>query len=112
MPPSGYNQTQADCLQNFLASCFVSLCEEARGNNEDIPTGLEREIYSITCILDQGCADYERAALCLTRRFYESMLEELTSSGLGVQPTKEKVLRAFRKDILAIHVPSISALAK
>jgi len=108
MPPSGYNQQQTNYLRNFLSSCFDSLCEEVKTNNEDTLAGLKREIRSINRILDKDLvAEYERSVLNLTRKFYELMLSELSKGNLETKKVKSYVLDAFVENIRLIHVPSV-----
>lgn len=74
MPPSGYSQSQANSIANFLISCANALHEEATLAGETLSHALDRELSDIGTHLGAGRVEQVQAAtLRLTEAFYQKV---------------------------------------
>jgi hypothetical protein len=104
MPPSGYNNTQAESVCDFLHSCVTALIQENRGHH-DSQTAIRREIDSITRdFKHEKRHGFERDLLGLTRAFYEALLKGCPERLDELTEHTENCLADFRSRILDIHV--------
>lgn len=104
MPPSGYNNTQAESVCDFLRSCVGALVQENRGLR-DSQTAIRREIDSISRDLKhEKRPGFESDLLGLTKAFYEALLKGCPEKVDELSEHAESCLAGFRSRILDIHV--------
>ena len=81
MPPSGYNQAQAECLREFLLDCARALEAEAAEDGVELTPALDHELRNIRSHLDNTVpSPAQKAVLNLTKAFYELVRSESPSS--------------------------------
>lgn len=108
MPPSGYNNTQAESVCHFFRSCVTALIQENIGLR-DSKTAIRREIDSIARDLKyEERPGFERDLLSLTREFYEALLKDCPQILDGLSEHAENCLDNFHSRILDIHVVTLS----
>lgn len=106
MPPSGYSQTQANYIREFLSSCAKALHAEAIENGETLIAALDRELADISRYSRISSINKTQAAtLDLTFSFYVKVREYSPRTDDQYWDATTKAASSVCREILAVKIP-------
>lgn len=109
MPPSGYNNKQAEQIGNFLLFCSNELLIEAEKFKISVGDALIKEIGNIDLIVnDSAVSSAQKSILLLTKDFYSRVKSHSPQSRTDFKKVLEEVLSEIKNEVLLIKVPEIA----
>jgi len=105
MPPSGYDQKQANYVHDFLLSCATALLAEAREKGISPASALDDEVRSISDHLErEPVSAAQKAALELTKAFYQSVRATSPSDEDSFNRAVYSASNDIRNEIVSVKV--------